>query len=159
MLSNRPTICVMRRFNVLKKLFETTGDIDSARETEGAIHCISRNEEEYINKAQQLVINLKQNKDLILFGTDIVVKTDCEMAKNTIIEDIQHEDERRKLKFGQMLEEKYEMLNDKSYKETLKCARCGSGEVSWEQKQTRSADEAMTVYCTCNKCNKRWTMK
>ena len=159
MISNRPTIEVARRIKVLQKFYSITNDIEFARESEAAVHCICRNEEEYINKSQQLIVNIKQNTHLLSLGIDIVVKTDEEMAQNTIIEDIQREDERRKIKFEQMLNEKYELLNDKSYRETLKCSRCGSGDLSWEQKQTRSADEAMTVYCTCNKCNKRWTMK
>ena len=115
MLSNRPTISVQRRLNVTKKFYEMTENIHSSRELEGAVHCICRNEDEYINKCQQLIVNLRQNKNLIELGMDIVVKTDPEMAKNTIIEDIEREDNRRKEKFEQMLQEKYEMLNDKSY--------------------------------------------
>ena len=36
------------------------------------------------------------------------------------------------------------------------CPSCKSFDVDTEQKQTRSADEPMTVFCTCNGCGKRF---
>ena len=36
------------------------------------------------------------------------------------------------------------------------CTRCKSFDVDTEQKQTRSADEPMTIFCTCNVCGKRF---
>lgn len=40
----------------------------------------------------------------------------------------------------------------------LICNRCHSRSISVQQQQIRSADEGMTVFCTCNKCNLRWKM-
>ena len=40
----------------------------------------------------------------------------------------------------------------------LKCGRCKSTQVSVEQKQTRGADESMTVFVQCEKCGLRWKM-
>jgi len=39
------------------------------------------------------------------------------------------------------------------------CKKCKSNAVDTEQKQTRSADEPMTVFCMCRKCGTRFTMK
>jgi DNA-directed RNA polymerase subunit M/transcription elongation factor TFIIS len=39
---------------------------------------------------------------------------------------------------------------------SLKCERCGSSEIKWHTFQTRSADEPVTVFCQCTKCNSRW---
>ena len=36
---------------------------------------------------------------------------------------------------------------------------CKSKEIDVEQKQTRSADEPMSLFCLCVKCGNRWTMK
>ncbi len=36
---------------------------------------------------------------------------------------------------------------------------CKSKDIDTEQKQTRSADEPMTLFCACNRCGKRWVMK
>jgi DNA-directed RNA polymerase subunit M/transcription elongation factor TFIIS len=40
----------------------------------------------------------------------------------------------------------------------IKCSKCHSNRVDTEQKQTRSADEPMTVFCLCRNCGKRFTM-
>ena len=37
-----------------------------------------------------------------------------------------------------------------------RCARCGCEDVTYYQQQTRSADEGITTFCTCEKCGKRW---
>ena len=41
----------------------------------------------------------------------------------------------------------------------FKCTKCQSLDVDTEQKQTRAADEPMTVFCTCTRCGARWTLK
>ena len=38
----------------------------------------------------------------------------------------------------------------------FKCGRCGSSKTTHYQKQTRSADEPMTVFIQCTKCPNRW---
>ncbi len=40
----------------------------------------------------------------------------------------------------------------------IKCGRCKSTQVSVEQKQTRGADESMTVFVQCENCGLRWKM-
>lgn len=53
----------------------------------------------------------------------------------------------------QVLEER-----DDSVGEFIQCRRCKSHAVDTEQKQTRSADEPMTLFCMCRKCGLRFTM-
>ncbi|XP_078683597.1 transcription elongation factor A protein 1-like isoform X1 [Branchiostoma floridae x Branchiostoma belcheri] len=38
----------------------------------------------------------------------------------------------------------------------LKCGRCKKRNVTYNQVQTRSADEPMTTFCYCNECGNRW---
>jgi DNA-directed RNA polymerase subunit M/transcription elongation factor TFIIS len=40
----------------------------------------------------------------------------------------------------------------------IKCGRCKSTQVIVEQKQTRGADESMTVFVQCENCGLRWKM-
>ncbi|AAS18100.1 transcription elongation factor TFIIS [Singapore grouper iridovirus] len=40
---------------------------------------------------------------------------------------------------------------------TLQCPKCGCKKVHVVQRQTRSADEPMTVFAVCSNCGKRWT--
>lgn len=159
MIVDWKTVPNEHRVQVIKLLNTLSNDIRKSREIEASIHSHARTIEDYIDKSQQLIFNVKQNPSLLQYEKNIVFKSDLEMAKGTIIEDIERETENRQLRFQQMLQEKYNMLNDKSFKATLKCRRCGSAEVSWEQKQTRSADEASTVFCNCNRCKNRWTMR
>lgn len=158
MLSTWKTIETSRRRTVLYLLNNFTEDILLARNLESCIHNMSTTLEEYVDKCQQVILNLKHNTGLKRQGLNIVTMSDEKLAQGTVVEDIEREAHETKIRFEQMLQEKYEMMNDKTYKETLKCRRCGSSEISWEQKQTRSADEASTVFCTCTKCKNRWRM-
>lgn len=38
------------------------------------------------------------------------------------------------------------------------CNKCGSDDVFSESRQTRSSDEAMTVFFTCLNCGNKWKM-
>ncbi|KAI1284977.1 Transcription elongation factor A protein 1 [Halotydeus destructor] len=38
----------------------------------------------------------------------------------------------------------------------LKCPKCRKSNCTYNQVQTRSADEPMTTFCLCNECGKRW---
>lgn len=40
----------------------------------------------------------------------------------------------------------------------LCCSKCYSNNIALEQKQTRGADESMTIFCECQQCGKRWKM-
>lgn len=40
----------------------------------------------------------------------------------------------------------------------LKCRRCKSGNIKFGQKQTRSGDEGMTSFCSCQDCGTTWKM-
>jgi len=159
MLTSWSTVPTLQRQSVITLIDNYVVNIIVSRDIEASIHAICRNIYEYCDKCQQIILNLKQNPRLHNFGSSLVVLSDSQMSEGTIIEDIERESNIQRKRFESMLQEKYDMMNDKSYNTTLKCRRCGSAEVSWEQKQTRSADEASTVFCTCNKCNNRWTMR
>ena len=159
MLTTWKTVEPQRRRSVIYLLNNFIDNIPKSRDIESAIHSFSTTIDEYVDKAQQIILNLKHNPALKEYGIELVMRSDTDLARGTIVEDIERETQDRKIRFEQMLHEKYEMMNDKSYKETLKCRRCGSPEVTWEQKQTRSADEASTIFCTCTKCKNRWTMR
>jgi DNA-directed RNA polymerase subunit M/transcription elongation factor TFIIS len=40
----------------------------------------------------------------------------------------------------------------------LRCRRCGNDRIAVQQKQTRSADEGMTIFCSCDTCGQQWRM-
>ena len=45
---------------------------------------------------------------------------------------------------------------DENYVGMFKCGKCKSTKTTYYQLQTRSADEPMTTYVTCNSCGSRW---
>ena len=45
---------------------------------------------------------------------------------------------------------------ERSINASLECSSCGQYKVTYTEAQTRSADEPMTVFCTCLNCGKSW---
>jgi len=45
---------------------------------------------------------------------------------------------------------------EEDYVGTFKCGKCKSMKTTYYQMQTRSADEPMTTYVTCENCGNRW---
>lgn len=46
--------------------------------------------------------------------------------------------------------------NEMDYEGQFKCGKCKGTKTTYYQLQTRSADEPMTTYVTCNTCANRW---
>lgn len=147
------------RLNALRMIGEYHDNWMVARDIEAVLHGCSLSRCCYSDKVQQIVYNMHANPVLCTADASIAMLSDTQMAKGTIVEEIEYESEQQRTRFEQILQEKYDLVNRASYKATLRCRRCGSGDVSCEQKQTRGADEAMTVFCTCSKCQNRWTMR
>jgi transcription elongation factor S-II len=45
---------------------------------------------------------------------------------------------------------------ERSISTSLQCGKCGQRKVTYTEAQTRSADEPMTLFCTCLNCGKTW---
>ena len=56
-----------------------------------------------------------------------------------------------------MLKEQYTCSVSANAASDLRCRVCKGSDVSFQQKQTRGADEAMTIFCVCL-CGARWKM-
>ena len=59
--------------------------------------------------------------------------------------------EKQKLKFKAAYEIKQVAMTD-----SIKCSKCKNNKISYYELQTRSGDEAMTVYFSCIVCSHRW---
>jgi hypothetical protein len=65
-------------------------------------------------------------------------------------------------KWKELVNKKFEQdkkLNEykpEAMTDIFKCRKCGSRQCSYYELQTRSADEPMTQFITCLKCNTRW---
>lgn len=154
-----PAIPPTTRARSLHMIAELHEDWLLARQIEAAAHALSKSRGAYTDMVQRIIFNLHNNPNLTSMSAEIVLLSDHDMARGTLIEDIERENRENRERFDQIVQEKYQLVNKASYKTTLRCRRCGSGDVQCDQKQTRGADESMTVFATCNKCSNRWTMR
>ena len=143
-----------------------------AGEVEAAIDTWSRGvKQTYTDKVRSLVFNLKKNgviRENVILGqisperlpamSPEELQTE-EKAKETTAT-LKKLQESRRLDWDQANESKInDMCGIKG--ELLKaslftCGRCKSTKTTSTQKQTRSADEPMTVFVLCMNCGKRW---
>jgi len=144
------------RFRSLK-LIARFIDIKTAREMESAIHSKSKTKCDYYNNVTRVSYNLNYNKSLK--EVSIVFESDKNLIHGTKLEEIENENKEKTERFEKMLQEKYNSINDKKYSTLIKCRRCGSEEVRYDEKQVRSADEAATIFCSCTTCGQRWIMR
>lgn len=113
----------------------------------------------YINKARSLYINLDKNSyinnnSLIkkIFNNKFDLKNIAFMTYQEIFPE----------HWKQLLDEKYKremaIYEDKpeAMTDMFKCGRCKQKKCTYYELQTRSADEAMTIFITCVNCGNRW---
>ena len=146
--------------------------LSRAGEVENAIQTISRGEKSaYMDKARSLTFNLKKNADLrqqVLLGqvsSDELVKMSPDQlapaekakARDKMVEDLRNS---RRLDWEQANEKKINeqcgIKGDLLKASLFTCGRCKSHKTTSTQKQTRSADEPMTVFVLCLNCGNRW---
>ena len=142
-----------RRLRALRVLADVCSD---ARDVEAACHATSRCEGEYNDAIRRAAFNLVIRPDV---GACVVTESDDVLAEGTLVGRIREEAHAREVRFQHMLQEKYEAIEDASIQGMVRCRRCGSQEVTWDEKQTRSADEAATIFCQCSTCKNRWVMR
>ena len=145
------------RQQALKLIWDTRpADILLSREIEASCHAAAKTVEEYLDNVQRAASNLRSNEGV---GIDVVHSSDEHLARETLLGRIDEERMARQKRFEGMLQEKYDALNDRQFQAIVRCRRCGSQDVSWDEKQTRSADEGATVFCVCTKCKLRWVIR
>lgn len=130
-----------------------------AEELEDAIHAEFKNTDmRYKNRVRSRVSNLKDSKNPSLrmnYVTGVITAT--QLAKMTPEEMASDEMKNLREKFVK------ESINDAQLAtvqgtktELLKCGKCKKKDCTYNQLQTRSADEPMTTFVLCNNCGNRW---
>lgn len=146
--------------------------VDRSTEVEAAIDIKHRNDKsEYASKARSLCFNIRRNvplacqiilgqinaEDLVRMGSEELASEEqrSEMAKRAKkVNDAKRLDWERanEDKINEMCGIKGDLLRASLFT----CGRCKSTKTTSTQKQTRSADEPMTVFVFCLNCGKRW---
>ncbi|KAF6020739.1 TCEA1 [Bugula neritina] len=112
----------------------------------------------YKNKVRSRVANLRDKKNPALRENVLLCSISPErLVKMTPEEMASDEMKKIRQKFNK------EAINDAQLAvsggtatDLLKCGKCGKRNCTYNQVQTRSADEPMTTFCFCNECGHRW---
>ena len=139
---------------------------------EVAMHEYSRGDRQrYAEKARQLNFNLKKNDPLrrLVLSGGVTPSQLCTMSSQELCssdlakqrqEDVNKLQESRRLDWEQANEDKINEMcgikGDLLNASLFTCHRCKSTKTTSTQKQTRSADEPMTVFVLCTNCGNRW---
>ena len=142
-----------------------------AAEIEGSICRLFQDRKAYSDKARSLAFNLKKNTQLckdVLLGSieaDELVKMSSEQLASQETMKKRAEEARKvidasRLDWNEANEDKINEMcgirGDLLKASLFTCGRCKSTKTTSTQKQTRSADEPMTVFVLCLNCGKRW---
>jgi transcription elongation factor S-II len=146
--------------------------VDRTTEVEAAIQIMHRyDRSEYSSKARSLCFNIKKNIPLasqIILGQipaeDFIKMSSEELAseekRKQMAERVKKLTDQRRLDWDQANESKINEMcgikGDLLNASLFTCGRCKSIKTTSTQKQTRSADEPMTVFVLCLNCGKRW---
>lgn len=169
------TTFLMSKTDLSKDLNESAVSqlcISRAAEVDAAIDTWSKGmKPTYMEKVRSLVFNLKKNgplREQVILG-QVTADRLTKMTSEELLseekakerdETVKHLQDSRRLDWEQANEGKInEMCGIKG--ELLKaslftCGRCKSVKTTSTQKQTRSADEPMTVFVLCLNCGNRW---
>lgn len=146
----------VRRQASLRALYHSRPDIELCRILESQCHAFCSNSEDYLDGIRRIAFNLHTNPRIT---TEAYRSPDESLIAGTFVEEVEMERRARAVRFEEMLQEKYESLNDRTFAAIDKCKKCGSTELRWEEKQTRSADEGSSVFWTCVSCKHRWVTR
>ena len=135
------------------------GDVTLAREIEAICRAASLTSAEYGDAVRRAATNLKL-VDRAQRSPELAFLSDGDVARGTLIGEVERERLMRKERFEAMLQSKMDSLtNDTAVEAIVKCRRCGSTDIHFSEKQTRSADEAASVFCTCLRCKLQWVIR
>lgn len=146
--------------------------VERATDVEAKIHeKFLHSKTDYLGKARSLCFNIKKNVGLttqILLGQieagELVDMTTDQLASD----EARKEREERSRKMLDTTRLDWDQANEDKINEMcgikgdllkaslFTCGRCKSVKTTSTQKQTRSADEPMTVFVLCLNCGKRW---
>ncbi|OJD28474.1 transcription elongation factor S-II [Blastomyces percursus] len=114
--------------------------------------------EQYRTKMRSLFQNLKNKSNpglrVRVLSNEVTADKFVRMTHDELKSDAQREEERRIHK--ENMDKAMVAKAERSVSTSLQCGKCGQRKVTYTEAQTRSADEPMTLFCTCTVCGKSW---
>jgi len=116
------------------------------------------NQMKYKNQVRSRVFNLRDKKNPMLRGNFLLgLITPAQLASMTSEEMASDEIKKQRQKFVKEGIDGSRLASVEGTKtDLLKCGKCGKRNCTYNQIQTRSADEPMTTFVLCNECGNRW---
>lgn len=132
---------------------------EEAVSLEREVHRASGSDEELIERCKRICYNAACDPTLLERHPpeELALMGDTEMRCGALVRFEEAQEERRRV-ISALLKEKYDSVSSSASATLLRCRTCKGTDVSWQQKQTRGADESMTIFCTCASCGCRWKM-
>ena len=141
------------RMNGMQLILNIVPNCEWVRTVEENVFVYARDSDaRYAEKIKQIVFNLKTRPELTTFVPEILVALDdSELGKGTA-------SARWNEAYIAQKQVEKKMLTEDSHTNAafFRCRACKSTNVEHQQKQTRSADEGMTIFLHCKDCDKRW---
>lgn len=103
----------------------------------------------YLQKYRSILYNIQRNRNILKFGSKKLVEmSPQELAPEVWETSIASVERKRR---GMVI-----LVEDEEHEGLYKCPRCKSKNTSFYSLQTRGADEPMTNFVTCKKCEYHW---
>lgn len=155
------------RYRYIHQIAEAlSGDFQYAERIDKRLMLLChRNSEAYMDKITQLLFNLKDRPILgIEYTPEVLVSLDDMTLDKSSPALLLRETRQRYEKSAQSLLDILTAPEPRDITDTrssIRCGKCKSYDIDIETKQTRSADEPMTVFCTCRNpaCGASWRGK
>ncbi|PYH47892.1 transcription elongation factor DST1 [Aspergillus saccharolyticus JOP 1030-1] len=114
--------------------------------------------EQYRTKIRSLYQNLKNKSNPMLrvrvLSGEVTAEHFVKMTHDELRSAEQQERDRKIQK--ENMDKAMVAQAERSISTSLQCGKCGQRKVTYTEAQTRSADEPMTLFCTCMNCGKSW---
>ena len=131
---------------------------EKAHELDRALYDHAEDETLYAMHMRSLLYNMSLQPGLRhLPAASLAAMDSAQLRQGTVLESIERDEAQRRVQFEGMLKETYDSLCTDA-PATISCRRCKKSNLDFSQKQTRSADEAMTIFTTCRDCGQKWKM-
>jgi len=116
------------------------------------------NQMKYKNQVRSRVFNLRDKKNPMLRGNFLLgLISPAKLASMTSEEMASDDIKQQRQKFVKEGIDGSRLASVEGTKtDLLKCGKCGKRNCTYNQIQTRSADEPMTTFVLCNECGNRW---
>lgn len=140
------------------RLLATESPAADARLIEESVFAWAPTAAAYEDKITHLAAALRLNGHHLLAAHAphrLVGLPDDALAEGTPIAAYAALQKERERKQAALLQEDVPVSADSEF---IVCGKCKQSQILVEQKQTRGADEGMTVYCKCLNCNHKWRM-